>query len=557
MKFHPKISIIIPVYNGANYLEAAVRSALAQTYDNFEILVVNDGSNDSGKTADLAKRLQKENPNIIRYFEKPNGGVASALNLGISQMKGELFSWLSHDDMYKENKLEAQVNVLSQLDESDRLSTVVYSDFDVINALSKKTGSVRFSEKHSPEKLNLSLYPLVNGLIHGCSLLIPADVLRKHSGFDESLKHTQDYDLWLRILPNLQVRYLPEALIMSRAHGEQDSMKVSENERREKEVSDLWINIFQSVTHENRIRLEGSETKFFRKMLALVRSEKVPKAHSFILEKWQSRKVSEPSKVVHAVSVIVPLYSDSLDLDASLQSISEQSYGNREVIVLEISGEADLQLTERWQDKNLNVRVVSAQGELVNGLRIACEHSTGSRIAFLASGSRFDPEKLARQNEYMNLGPYPIVSTSYIDCGSSNARKVFVSNGDLIAGTSGEMFKNQSAVFSTVLVEKDVLIALLDGRASNPGLLLWRIAKRFSFRNLDLPLSYVLQTRSRAFEVNLRDFGVRERLAWTLFNLKESVRSSYRAGYKLLKVAIFQRLPFRMQIQIRRLLLRI
>ena len=81
--FHPLVSIVIPVYNGANYMREAIDSALAQTYKNIEVIVVNDGSTDN--TDEIAKSYGDK----IRYFKKENGGVATALNLGIREMRGE------------------------------------------------------------------------------------------------------------------------------------------------------------------------------------------------------------------------------------------------------------------------------------------------------------------------------------------------------------------------------------------------------------------------------------------------------------------------------------
>ena len=92
----PLVSIVIPVYNGASYLREAIDSALAQTYSDVEVIVVNDGSTDGGKTRDIASSFGDR----IRYIEKVNGGVATALNLGIREMCGKFFSWLSHDDVY-------------------------------------------------------------------------------------------------------------------------------------------------------------------------------------------------------------------------------------------------------------------------------------------------------------------------------------------------------------------------------------------------------------------------------------------------------------------------
>ncbi len=86
--FNPLVSIIIPVYNGSNYVKEAIDSALAQTYKNIEVIVVNDGSTDN------TEKIVKSYGDKIRYFYKENGGVASALNLAIENSKGEYISWL-------------------------------------------------------------------------------------------------------------------------------------------------------------------------------------------------------------------------------------------------------------------------------------------------------------------------------------------------------------------------------------------------------------------------------------------------------------------------------
>src|SRR6185436_20245230 len=112
MSFLPKVSIVIPVYNGSNYLRTAVESALAQTYSNIEIIVVNDGSTDDGDTEAIALSYGGR----IKYYCKPNGHVASALNFGIRHMSGEYFSWLSHDDLYKSDKIALQMRALSELE---------------------------------------------------------------------------------------------------------------------------------------------------------------------------------------------------------------------------------------------------------------------------------------------------------------------------------------------------------------------------------------------------------------------------------------------------------
>ena len=105
-----KVTIIIPVYNGSNYVREAIDSALAQTYKNIEILVVNDGSTDEGATRDICLSYGDK----ITYYEKENGGVSTALNLGIEKMTGDYFSWLSHDDLYYPDKIEKQMKELEK-----------------------------------------------------------------------------------------------------------------------------------------------------------------------------------------------------------------------------------------------------------------------------------------------------------------------------------------------------------------------------------------------------------------------------------------------------------
>ncbi|HBY71535.1 MAG TPA: glycosyltransferase, partial [Lachnospiraceae bacterium] len=80
--YYPKVSIIIPAYNASNYLEESINSALEQTYQNIEVIVINDGSDDNGKTSEIARKYLSR----IKYFEKENGGSSSALNFGIRKM---------------------------------------------------------------------------------------------------------------------------------------------------------------------------------------------------------------------------------------------------------------------------------------------------------------------------------------------------------------------------------------------------------------------------------------------------------------------------------------
>ena len=141
----PKVSIVIPVYNGSNYMREAIDSALAQTYENIEIIVVNDGSSDNGDT----ERIALEYGDRIRYFHKENGGVSSALNYGISQMTGEYFSWLSHDDVYHPEKISHQIKSLSVAEEEGSVALCAHC---FIDGNTKKLSKALSQHFHTPVK---------------------------------------------------------------------------------------------------------------------------------------------------------------------------------------------------------------------------------------------------------------------------------------------------------------------------------------------------------------------------------------------------------------------
>jgi glycosyltransferase involved in cell wall biosynthesis/GT2 family glycosyltransferase len=236
--FNPKVSIIIPVYNGANYMREAIDSALAQTYSNIEVLVINDGSNDNGETDRIAKSYGAR----IKYFTKPNGGVATALNFGIEKMEGDYFSWLSHDDVYNVEKIEREINYIK-----NKPCAIVYSGYATINQNGDK-----ISEYIIPDKLRNNIEILIGidirYTLNGCSMLIPKDIIKNNHGFNAALLYTQDYDLWWRLSQECEFIYLDEILIYSRQHDNQTSR--IENKKVVEEADSLHKTVIDSIAYD-------------------------------------------------------------------------------------------------------------------------------------------------------------------------------------------------------------------------------------------------------------------------------------------------------------------
>jgi glycosyltransferase involved in cell wall biosynthesis len=258
--FHPLVSIVIPVYNGANYLQCAIDSALGQDYDNVEVIVVNDGSTDN--TGETAKSYGDK----IRYFSKENGGVATALNMAIQNSNGEYISWLSHDDYYLPNKISRQIEELEKI--QDR-NIIIFSDVE-INQIKEEAIINKFKIpidiSHSGYLTKFeSLKILFLRVIHGCSLLIPKCLFEEISYFNERLLTTQDYDLWFKFIKaGYFFYYLPNILLISRKHEQQVSIKKSKIHNYEK------IKLFKSAykTFNKDIKeADKEEILFFKNII--------------------------------------------------------------------------------------------------------------------------------------------------------------------------------------------------------------------------------------------------------------------------------------------------
>ncbi len=211
----PLVSIIIPVYNGAEYLAEAIDSALAQTYFPIEILVVNDGSCDDGRTEQVMRRYGDR----IHALSKANGGVSSALNAGIAHMRGDYFSWLSHDDVYLPGKIEAQMAAVEGREHVIALCS---------GSLMDQAGHAMW---HPMKRLHGELdgANLFRRFIRGCTLnglgfLIPKKAFDEVGLFDESLRYLQDLDMWLRLMRTSYTFVCqPRLLVKTRVHRGQVS----------------------------------------------------------------------------------------------------------------------------------------------------------------------------------------------------------------------------------------------------------------------------------------------------------------------------------------------
>ncbi len=217
----PKVTVVIPVYNGSDYLQESINCVLNQNYQNIELIVVNDGSNDEGRTEKIALTYG----NKIRYFKKENGGVASALNYGINKMSGEWFIWLSHDDIFSLNRIESDINLILKKPEI----RVIFSRLVIIN----ENGSVIKKIYYPIDKItNLRDLMQLRGL-NMCALTIHKSCFDITGPFDENNRTTQDIQMSLILAKNFIFHLNSNTLTYNRDHKNRGTYSAREQHRKD------------------------------------------------------------------------------------------------------------------------------------------------------------------------------------------------------------------------------------------------------------------------------------------------------------------------------------
>jgi glycosyltransferase involved in cell wall biosynthesis len=206
---HPLISIVLPVHNGSRYLDEAVRSVVAQTFADWELIIVDDASTDDSPRLIDAWAAQDGRIKPLRL--ETNRKLPGALNEGFRRTTGELLSWTSDDNWYAENALERMAGIL----QADPSTDVVYADYTVVDA----DGRPLRVESVQPRE-----YLAVRNCVGAC-FLHRRCVLEALGGYDEALFLAEDYDFWLRASLEFRLEPLHEMLYYYRDHPQSLSVR--------------------------------------------------------------------------------------------------------------------------------------------------------------------------------------------------------------------------------------------------------------------------------------------------------------------------------------------
>lgn len=183
----PLVSVILCVFNGAKFVDSAIESIIKQTYQNWELIVINDGSNDS--TSEVLKKYKQSK---IRIFHQKNVGLTKSLNIGVSYAKGDLIARQDADDYSLPDRFKKQVEIFNNNEKIVLVGTGTIVMDDSENEL------YRLLSPKTKAKAIKSCFEFKNPFVHG-SLMIKKSAFNQINGYDESFKFSQDFDLIIRL----------------------------------------------------------------------------------------------------------------------------------------------------------------------------------------------------------------------------------------------------------------------------------------------------------------------------------------------------------------------
>lgn len=236
------ISIVLPTYNGSKYIAESIESVIAQTYQDWELIVIDDCSTDD--TDQIVQKYADRDSRINLYKNEKNLKLPASLNRGFSLSKGEYLTWTSDDNRFKQNALQALMDGFGDEDVG-----LVFSAMDYIDAEGRLVG-------HTPQ--TESTDELYYNNIVGASFMYTREVYEKIGNYDTEKFLVEDYDYWLRIARIFPIKFINDSLYLYRIHsGSLTEKKNKEMLRAKIQLLTNVINEEEGVSHSVKAKIYG------------------------------------------------------------------------------------------------------------------------------------------------------------------------------------------------------------------------------------------------------------------------------------------------------------
>ncbi|MDY6936873.1 MAG: glycosyltransferase [Cyanobacteriota bacterium] len=435
----PTVSVILPVYNGEKTIRETLESILKQTLTDFELLVINDGSIDGTLEA-----IESFNDTRIQVFSYPNAGLSASRNRGISRATGEYLAFIDADDLWTEDKLEAQFQALQENPEA----AVAYSWTDYIN----EAGEYIYSGSHL--SVNGDVLPhllLLCFLENGSNPLIRKEAILEVGDFDESLPAAEDWDMYFRLAAKYQFTCIPRPQILYRITASSMSADILQQEaaclkvlerafdRAPQELQYLqkpsYANLYKYLTPKalqdpiqpDRARTAGrfisqiiENDPNFRVRTDLLSSALLVSATSALLEPSVAKILPDNFKPTcpvkrfldetridpyPTISVILSVHNGAKTIGETIESVLDQYFSDFELIIVDDGSQDNtLEVISDFKDYRIKVFSRSHSGQSASR-NFGVSKAGGDYIAFIDADDLWTREKLSEQLKVLQENP--------------------------------------------------------------------------------------------------------------------------------------------------------
>ena len=408
------ISIVIPIYNAEKYLEECLNSIKNQTYKNFEVIMVNDGSKDDSET--ICMNFLRSDSRF-RYLKKENGGVSSARNVGLDNVEGDYITFIDADDWVDENYLDLLITTVKKNHSDIVVSS--YKQFNNIDIFYLRAYSLQEKYLLNFERMNrddfLTIFPKLMST-NVCFNNAVAKLFRKELvndlRFDTSIKYGEDLDFYFRLYLNVDsISYVDEPTYIYRSHGDSTTSNFNQ-EHAEQELS-----IFKQM-YEKIQEIGLPSIHYFNKLKKLLELRMDFLENKVLLNEYLDflknigETVTYPNTLI---SVVIPTYNVAPYLRLCLESIESQTYPHFEVLLINDGSRDDSKdICQEFINKDKRFRYFEQENLGISAARnTGIVHSNGEFITFIDGDDFIDPNYLEELYHAALKNDSEIVVASY------------------------------------------------------------------------------------------------------------------------------------------------
>lgn len=409
------ISIVIPIYNAEKYLEECLNSIKSQTYKNFEVIMVNDGSKDDSET--ICMNFLRSDSRF-RYLKKANGGVSSARNVGLDNVKGDYITFIDADDWVDENHLEILIDGIiknnCEVAISSYMRFINTRETYLINIYSNQEKYLLNYGKMNREKFLTELPKLIsiNNSFNCAVSKLFSRRLVEDIRFDSNIIYAEDLDFYFKLyLKANNFIFINAETYIYRQHDESTTSGFSQIHA-EQELS-----VFKKM-YETALILGIPTVNYIRKLQTLIDFRNDFLENKELLAEYKqflsdAREIQTyPQKLI---SIIVPIYNVYPYLQLCLESIETQTYPHFEVLLINDGSRDDSKdICQEFINKDKRFRYFEQENLGISAARnTGIVHSNGEFITFIDGDDFVDPNYLEELYHAALKNDSEIVVASY------------------------------------------------------------------------------------------------------------------------------------------------